>query len=57
MTLAEHIAEWGRQGMPQRAAHVYRAPGGTSPLDGTVLPLPSGGHLAVTQHHDGAEEI
>jgi protein-L-isoaspartate(D-aspartate) O-methyltransferase len=57
MTLAEHIAEWGRQGTPQRAAHVYRVPGGMSQLDGAVLPLPSGGHLAITQHHDGAEEI
>ncbi|MCF4122030.1 hypothetical protein L1785_13685 [Antribacter sp. KLBMP9083] len=32
-------------------------PGGTTPLTGTVVQLPGGGHLAVTQHHDRVEEI
>lgn len=56
-TLAEQIARWGRDGMPQRAAHVYRVPGSTQPLQGDVLATPGGGHLAATLHHDGAEEI
>ena len=56
-TLAEQITRWGKDGMPQRAAHVYRMPGGTQPLQGDVLAMPGGGRLAVTLHHDGAEEI
>ncbi|RPF21495.1 methyltransferase, FxLD system [Myceligenerans xiligouense] len=51
-TLARHIADWDRLGRPQRAAHVYRVLGGTTPLDGTVIRLPGGGDLAITLHHD-----
>ncbi|MFD2794541.1 methyltransferase domain-containing protein [Promicromonospora vindobonensis] len=54
--LVEQVAAWGRAGMPQRAAHVYRPAGVKSPLDGTTMALPSG-DLAVTLHHDGADDI
>ncbi|WP_419707973.1 class I SAM-dependent methyltransferase [Promicromonospora sp. NFX87] len=55
--LAGYIAEWGERGQPQRAAHVYRVPGSTAPLEGSMLQLPGGGHLAVTQHQDRAGEV
>lgn len=55
--LADYIAEWGALGMPQRATHVYRAAGSTSPLEGSILQLPGGGSLAVAQHHDRTEEV
>jgi protein-L-isoaspartate(D-aspartate) O-methyltransferase len=54
--LAGHVAAWDRDGRPQRAAHVYRRAGGTSALEGMILSLPNG-DLAVTLHHDGADEI
>ncbi|WP_423464285.1 methyltransferase, FxLD system [Promicromonospora sp. MS192] len=57
LTIVDHIADWGRDGMPQRAAHTYRpAHAKTPPLRGRVLSLPLG-DLAVTQHHDGTEDI
>lgn len=56
-TVVDHIAAWGRDGMPHRAAHVYRPARAKAPaLTGRVLALPHG-DLAVTQHHDGADEI
>lgn len=54
--LAGHVAAWDRDGRPQRAAHVYRRAGTTSALEGTFLSLPNG-DLAVTLHHDGADDI
>lgn len=54
--LVEHVAAWGREGTPHRAAHVYRPAGSTSPLEGAVLSLPHG-DLAVALHDDGADEI
>ncbi|WP_454859591.1 hypothetical protein [Promicromonospora soli] len=57
LTLVDHIEDWGRDGMPQRAAHIYRPAGSSAaPLTGRVLSLEHG-DLAVTQHHDGTDEI
>ena len=56
LALVDHIEDWGLDGMPQRAAHVYRPVGSTSSLTGRILSLEHG-DLAVTQHHDGADDI
>ena len=56
-TVVGQIAAWGRDGMPHRAAHVYRPAGSATPLlEGRVLYLPNG-ELAVTQHHDGVDDL
>jgi protein-L-isoaspartate(D-aspartate) O-methyltransferase len=56
LALVDHIEAWGQDGMPQRAAHVYRPGGSTASLTGRILSLEHG-DLAVTQHHDGADDI
>jgi protein-L-isoaspartate(D-aspartate) O-methyltransferase len=56
LTLVDHIEAWGQDGMPQRAAHVYRPVGSPGPVAGRSLSLVHG-DLFVTQHHDGADDI
>jgi hypothetical protein len=56
LTLVDHIEAWGQDGLPQRAAHVYRPVGSTASLTGRIVSLEHG-DLAVTQHHDGVDGI